>query len=287
MNARRLWIPGQIDLAQSHQSGQLCGLADADWMQRPEVLPRDHWNRKGASEPNKKKCMVHQSKGKGGAIWNMQHLPPPRQESAQLIHPTYMVRKTMSANQTSQLPTQSLHGNKYIMVMDKIDSNTILVEPMTNCKNAKMIRANNPVLLWLKWAGIVPKKHVFNNEVSDNIKNHTHDTCKLDIELVPPGCHRRNAAKVAIHNFKPHFLSVLAGVADNFPPNLWDWVLPQTKIAIDLIWQSNATPNDLAYTYFSSPFDYNKMLLVPMGCEAQVHEKTDKRRTGAYHSVNE
>jgi hypothetical protein len=79
----------------------------------------------------------------------------------------------------------------------------------------------------------------------------------------------------------------LAGVADNFPPNLWDWVLPQTKIAIDLIWQSNATPNDLAYTYFSSPFDYNKMLLVPMGCEAQVHEKTDKRRTGAYHSVNE
>jgi hypothetical protein len=54
------------------------------------------------------------------------------------------------------------------------------------------------------------------------------------MELVPPGCHRYNAAKVAIRNFKAHFLSVLAGVADNFPPNLQDWLLPQTKITINL-----------------------------------------------------
>jgi hypothetical protein len=34
------------------------------------------------------------------------------------------------------------------------------------------------------------------------------------------------------------------------------------------------------------PFDYNKMRLALMGCEAQVHKKTDKRGTWAYHSVN-
>jgi hypothetical protein len=67
------------------------------------------------------------------------------------------------------------------------------------------------------------------------MKNHICDTCKLDMELVPPGCHRRNAAEVAICNFKAHFLSVLAGVADDFPPNLWDWLLPQTEIMINLI----------------------------------------------------
>ncbi len=66
------------------------------------------------------------------------------------------------------------------------------------------------------------------------MKNHIRDMCKLDIELVPPGCHRHNAAKVAIHNFKAHFLSVLARVANNFPPNLWDWLPPQTKITINL-----------------------------------------------------
>ncbi len=60
------------------------------------------------------------------------------------------------------------------------------------------------------------------------MKNHIRDMCKLDMELVPPGCHRCNAAEVAIHNFKAHFLSVLAGVAvaNNFPPKIWDWLLP-------------------------------------------------------------
>ena len=41
-----------------------------------------------------------------------------------------------------------------------------------------------------------------------------------------------------------------------------------------------------AYTHLIKPFDYNKILLAPMGCEVQVHEKTDKRGTWAYHSVD-
>ncbi len=118
------------------------------------------------------------------------------------------------------------------------------------------------------------------------MKNHIRDTCKFNMELVTPGCPQRNAAEVAIRNFKAHFLSVLAGIANNFPPNLWDWLLPQTKITINLIQQSNATPTVLAHTHLSGPFDYNKMPLAPMGCEAQVHEKTDKHGTWAYHSVD-
>ena len=36
----------------------------------------------------------------------------------------------------------------------------------------------------------------------------------------------------------------------------------------------------------SSPFDYNKMPLASMGCNAQVHKKTGKRGIWAYHSVD-
>jgi hypothetical protein len=118
------------------------------------------------------------------------------------------------------------------MVMVEIDRNAIRVEPMKNRKDAGMY---NALLLWLKRAGIVPKKHILNNEVSENMKNLICDRCKLDMELVPPGCYRCNAAKVAIHNFKAHFLSILAGAADNVPPNLWDLLLPQTVIMINLI----------------------------------------------------
>ena len=104
------------------------------------------------------------------------------------------------------------------MVMVKTSSNAILVEPMKSCKDAEMIRAYDALLNQLKQAGIVPKKHILDNKVSENIKNHIHDTHRFNkMELVPLGCHRRNAAEVAIHNFKAHFLSVLAGVSDDFP----------------------------------------------------------------------
>ena len=148
------------------------------------------------------------------------------------------------------------------MVMVEIDSNVILVDPMKSCKDEE---------IQVKRAGIVPipKKQVLGNKVSDNTKNHIHDTCKFNMELVPLGCHQRNTAEVAIHNFKAHFLSVLAGVAGGFPPSLWDRLLPQTKITINLILKSNATPNVLAYAHLSGPFDYNKMLLPSMGCKAQ------------------
>jgi hypothetical protein len=132
------------------------------------------------------------------------------------------------------------------------------------------------MLLRLKRAGIIPKKHILDNKVFKNMKNHIRDTCKINMELVPPGCHQQNTAEVAIRNFKSHFLSVLARVADDFPQNLWDHLLLQTEITLNLIWQSNATPTVLAYTHLSEPFDYNKMPLAPMGCEAQIHKKTNK-----------
>jgi hypothetical protein len=75
------------------------------------------------------------------------------------------------------------------MVMVEINSNTILVEPMKSCKDAEMIQAYDALLQQLKRAGIVPKKHILNSKVSKNMKNHTRNTHKFDMELVLPGCH--------------------------------------------------------------------------------------------------
>ena len=113
------------------------------------------------------------------------------------------------------------------------------------------------------------------------------DKYKMAMELVPPGCHHRNAVEVAIRNFKAHFLRVLASAAEDFPPSLWDRLLPQTEITLNMLRQSNATPTVSAYAHLCGPFDYNKMPLTPMGCAVhEVHEKTDKHGTWAYHSVD-
>jgi hypothetical protein len=43
--------------------------------------------------------------------------------------------------------------------------------------------------------------------------------------LVPPHCHRRNAAERAIRTFKEHFVAGLSSVDPSFPMHLWDRLL--------------------------------------------------------------
>lgn len=151
-----------------------------------------------------------------------------------------------------------------------------------------MIQAYDALVKRLLRAGVQPKKHMLDNNISVNMKEHIRDKYKFTLELVPPGCHRRNAAEVAIRNFKAHLLSIsiLAGTATTFPPSLWDKLLPQAEITLNLLRQSNATPTVSAYAHLCGPFDYNKMPLAPMGCDVQVHEKTDKQGSWAYHRVD-
>ena len=63
-------------------------------------------------------------------------------------------------------------------------------------------------------------------------------------------------AEVAIRNFKAHFLSILAGTADDFPMQLWDRLLPQAEITVNLLRQSNATPTISAHSHLHGPFHY-------------------------------
>jgi hypothetical protein len=75
----------------------------------------------------------------------------------------YDIRETVFSDQIGQVPTCLQSGNKYIMVLVKINSNAILVEPMKSRKDAEMIRAYNALVLCLKRAGIIPKKHVLDS----------------------------------------------------------------------------------------------------------------------------
>ncbi len=54
------------------------------------------------------------------------------------IH-VYNVRETIFSDQTGKFPKLSQKGYKYIMLMVKIDSNAILVEPMKSRKDEELI----------------------------------------------------------------------------------------------------------------------------------------------------
>ncbi len=187
MDARLLWIPGQINLAQSIKAGNYVGWPMLTECNVQKYYPKTIKTAKGHLSQTRKNVQLTKAMVAPLETCNTSHLHGKKVRN--VYTQMYMVRKTMFSNQTGQFPTRFLQGNKYIMVMLEIDSNAILVKPMNNCKDAKMIQAYNVLLLRLKWAGIVPKKHVLDNQVSKNMKNHIHDTCKFDMELVPPGCH--------------------------------------------------------------------------------------------------
>jgi hypothetical protein len=57
----------------------------------------------------------------------------------------------------------------------------------------------------------------------------------IDYQLVPPHCHRRNAADRAIRTFKEQFVAGLSSVEPSLPIHLWDRLLPQAGITLNLL----------------------------------------------------
>eukprot|EP00804_Cyclotella_cryptica_P028716 CCRYP_008205-RA/>CCRYP_008205-RA protein AED:0.43 eAED:0.44 QI:0/0/0/1/0/0.33/3/0/341 len=112
----------------------------------------------------------------------------------------FATRETIFTDQTGRFPTHSQTGHQYIMITVKIDSSAILFKPIKNQKEAKLTRAYTTLMSRLHHAGIQPRKHILDNEISQAMKDLINDKYCMQYKLAPPGCHRRNAAEVAIHN---------------------------------------------------------------------------------------
>ena len=61
---------------------------------------------------------------------------------------------------------------------------------------------------------------ILDNEAIAEYKRFIKTNWNANYQLVPPHTHRSNAAERAIRTFKAHFLSILAGVAPDFPRNM-------------------------------------------------------------------
>jgi hypothetical protein len=75
--------------------------------------------------------------------------------------------------------------------------------------------------------------------------------------------------------FKDHFLAILAGVNSTFPlpPYLWDLLLPQAELTLNLLCQATLNPRISAWEFFQGPFNFNKMPLGPVGCCVLINAK--------------
>ena len=155
-------------------------------------------------------------------------------------------KETIYTNQTVAFPTRSRSGNRYIMVMCEMDSNSIMTEAMKDRTAGEIIKAYQKLVKRLKKAGIHPKKHILDNECSEEYKQAIADN-NMQHELVPKGQHRRNIAEKAIQTWKAHAIGVFSGMSNKCPLAIWDLLLQQIDMQVNLLRQSNIAPKVSAW----------------------------------------
>ncbi len=120
------------------------------------------------------------------------------------------------------------------MIYYDVDANYIDAEPLRNHVDNQIISAYRNLRERTNRGGVTkPKLHILDNEASKAFKSAIKENCAL--QLLPPDTHRRNVAERAIQTFKSHFISILAGVDPSFPTKLWDRLILQAVMTLNLL----------------------------------------------------
>jgi hypothetical protein len=206
----------------------------------------------------------------------------PHQKKNDILITEHKVKSLMYADHTGLFPAILSLGNKYVMILHHVDSNSSWLEAMQNQSGGELILARARALAWMQRCRLIPKHQIFNNQASAEYKA-TIEASGMTYELVPPKEHQCNMAEKAIQTFKDHFVGVLSGCAPSMPIHLWCQLLPQVERQLLLLRQSHVHPNLSVYAHVYKHHNYNWHPFVPIGMEALVHDKPHKCRIYAEH----
>jgi hypothetical protein len=98
-----------------------------------------------------------------------------------------------------------------------------------------------------------------------------------------PNSHIRNAAERAIRSFKDNLIAGICSTDKTFPMHLWDRLLPQAVITVNMLHISRINPNLSASTHIDGQYDYNRAPMAPPGTRIIAHQTPNRRRTWAPH----
>jgi hypothetical protein len=144
---------------------------------------------------------------------------------ATLWHAVIVDQGQLYTDLTGKFPVRSSKGNSYVMVCYVYYCNYVKVIPMKYRSASEWVKSYDTVHQELTVKGFKPKLQTLDNEASAALKNFF-TVNDIDYQLVPPHCHRRNAAERAIRTFKEHFVAGLSSVDSAFPLHLLDRLLP-------------------------------------------------------------
>jgi hypothetical protein len=160
--------------------------------------------------------------------------------------------------------------------------NAISAKPIKDRTAPELLKAFQFMEQELVARGLKPKLMKLDNEASKLLKDYLY---KQDIifQLVPPYSHRRSSAEWAIRSFKDHLIAGLCSTDKSFPMHLWDRILPQAVITLNMLRTSRINPKISAATHLFGQYDFNRAPMALPGTRIIAHETPGRRRTWAPH----
>jgi hypothetical protein len=168
------------------------------------------------------------------------------------------------------------------MILYDYDSNAILAQPIKDRTAPELLKAFQFMEQELVARGLKPKLMKLDNEASKLLKAYLHQQ-DTTFQLVPSYSHRRNSAERAIRSFKDHLIAGLCSTDESFPMHLWDRLLPQAVMTLNMPRTSIINPKISAATHIFGQYDFNRAPIVPPGTRIIAHETPSRRRTWAPH----
>ena len=177
---------------------------------------------------------------------------PPEEEKMEYIPPSIKTKELniwdqpiskLYTDDCGRFPIRSWSGNEYIMIAYYCDSNTTIQAPFANSENKHGMQAFKFIMKRLADCGHQVDVKILDNEVRAEFKRIIVDDWGATYQLVTPNIHLRNISERAIRTFKAHSLSVLAGVHPEFLKFMWDNLLAQTELTLNLLCQATLNPH--------------------------------------------
>jgi hypothetical protein len=171
------------------------------------------------------------------------------------------------------------------MILYDYDSNAILAQPIKDRTAPELLKAFQMMEQELVARGLTPKLMKLDNEASKLLKTNLHRQ-DITFQLVPPYSHRRNSAERAIRSFKDHFIAGLCTTDKSFSMHLWDRLLPQAVITLNMLRTSRINPKLSASTHIYGQYYFNRAPMAPPGTRIIAHETPNRRSTWAPHGLD-
>jgi hypothetical protein len=115
--------------------------------------------------------------------------------------------------------------------------------------------------------GLKPKLMKLDNEASKFLKTYLNQQ-DITFQVVPPYKHRQDSAERAKRSFKDHLIEGLCSTDKYFPMHLWDRLLPQAVITLNMLRTSIINPKLSAATHIFVQYDFNRAPMAPQEQES-------------------